>query len=135
MKAGKAYRQTKTFKTKSRTGKTTVNTQQMTGRQQYKLAKSADKTRRLSQNLRAEQIRAIGQAGSQIVGSAVTPSALRESGDIAAQLRAKERESAKQMNDQMNKWLEIMTSNPDTSKGDEGKKNEASPSSGSKLGG
>lgn len=135
MKAGKAYRQTNTFKTKGRTSKTTVNTQNMTGRQQYKLAKSADKTRRLSQNLRAEQIRAIGQAGSQIVGSAVTPKALRETGDLAEQLRAKERDSAKQLNDQMNKWLEIMTSNPDSSKGDEGKKNEASPSSGSKLGG
>lgn len=133
MKAGKAYKQVSKVKTTHGKRTTSVNTMNMTGRQQYKLAKSAEKTKRLSQNLRAEQIRAAGQAAGNIVASAVTPSALRESGDIVA--KAREKDSAKQMNDQMNKWLSIMTSNPDKESGDEGSKNNPSPSSGSKLGG
>lgn len=133
MKAGKAYKQVSKVKTTHGNRTTSINTMNMTGRQQYKLAKSAEKTKRLSQNLRAEQIRAAGQAAGNIVASAVTPSALRESGDIVA--KAREKDSAKQMNDQMNKWLSIMTSNPDKESGDEGSKNNPSPSSGSKLGG
>ena len=133
MKAGKAYKQVSKFKTNRGTRTTSINTTNMTGRQQYKLAKSAEKTKRLSQNLRAEQIRAAGQAAGNIVTSAVTPSALRASGDVVA--KSREKESAKQMNDQMEKWLSIMTSNPDKESGDEGSKNNPSPSSGSKLGG
>lgn len=133
MKANKAYKQVSKFKTNHGTRTTSINTANMTGRQQYKLQKSAEKTKRLSQNLRAEQIRAAGQAAGNIVASAVTPSALRESGEIVA--KSKEKDSAKQMNDQMNKWLSIMTSNPDKESGDEGSKNNPSPSSGSKLGG
>lgn len=133
MKAGKAYKQTSKIRTNHGTRTTSINSTAMTGRQQYKLAKSAEKTKRLGQNLRAEQIRAAGQAAGNIVASAVTPSALRESGDIVAKTR--EKDSARQMNEQMDKWLSIMTSNPDKSTGDEGTKNESSPSSGSKLGG
>lgn len=133
MKAGKAYKQTSKIRTTHGTRTTSINSANMTGKQQYKLAKSAEKTKRLSQNLRAEQIRAAGQAAGNIVASAVTPSALRESGEIVA--KSKEKNSAKEMNDQMNKWLAIMTSNPDKSSGDEGTTNNASPSSGSRLGG
>lgn len=133
MRAGKAYKQSSQIKTKRGSIKTTINTANMTGRQQYNLAKGAEKTKRLSQNLRAEQIRAAGQAAGNIVASAVTPRALRESGDIVA--KAKEKDSAKQMNDQMEKWLSIMTSNPDKESGDEGTRNNPSPSSGSRLGG
>lgn len=133
MKHGKAYTQASTFKTKFGTRNTFVNTAKMTGKQQYQLARSAEKTKRLGQNLRAEQIRAAGQAAGNIVGSAVTPSALRASGDVAA--KAREKDSAKQMNEQMEKWLSIMTANPDKSAGDEGSKNESNPTSGSKLGG
>lgn len=133
MKAGKAYKQTSRIKTNHGTRKTSINTAQMTGRQQYQLAKAAEKTKRLSQNLRAEQIRAAGQAAGSIVGSAVTPSALRASGEVAA--KARERDNIKQMNDQMDKWLSIMTANPDKSSGEEGSKNESNPTSGSKLGG
>lgn len=133
MKAGKAYKQTSKIRTNHGTRTTSVNTMQMTGRQQYKLAKAADKTKRLSQNLRAEQIRAAGQAAGNIVASAVTPSALRESGDIVA--KSREKDSAKQINDQMEKWLSIMSSNPDKNTGEEGSKNNSSPTSGSKLGG
>lgn len=133
MKAGKAYQQKSQLKTKGFAKTTTIDTTKMTGRQQYKIARSAEKTKRLGQNLRAEQIRAAGQAAGNIVSSAITPSALRESGDIVA--KSREKESAKQMNEQMEKWLSIMTSNPDKETGDDGTKNNSSPSSGSKLGG
>lgn len=133
MKAGKAYKQTSNVKTKYGTRKTSINTAQMTGRQQYQIAKATEKTKRLGQNLRAEQIRAAGQAAGNIVSAAVTPSALRASGDVAA--KAREKDNIKQMNDQMNKWLSIMTANPDKESGEEGSKNNSNPTSGSKLGG